>query len=467
MNRFLLSLFAVLAACLHAAPPNIVFIVSDDHSAPHVGAYGFPVKTPNLDRFAAEGVLFDRMFTSAPQCAPSRSSFATGRSSVATGTSRFSSPLPRAIETFPEILRRDAGYYTGICRRAHHLDGWTDTGNTLSPAVWKKHDMLSVPERFDYVNMGGGREVTSAKVAEFLDAVPAGKPFFLWVNFNDPHHPWNAPRAHDPATIPMPADWPDLPELRDDFARYLDEIARLDEEFRWVLDELSRRNLSANTIVVFVGDNGSPLPRGKGALHERGVNVPLLVRWPAGIPAGRRTDALISGEDFAPTFLEAAGVRVPTLMSGRSFLGLLRNDPAYQPREHLFAMRGVHGAAIFNESTPSSGYDLGRMVRDNRYKLILNYTPWMPYAPTDSRIEPGWQRIAALHGTGKLEPIFAAMWFKLPRPMVELYDLANDPAELRNLAGRPEHATTEARLKAILQEQMITNYDYLPLPLRQ
>lgn len=464
--RPLLLLLAV-TGLLRASPPNIVFMVSDDHSAPHLGAYGFPVRTPNLDRFAAQGVLFDRMFTTAPQCAPSRASYATGRSAVAARVTRFSSPLPRDIETFPEILRREAGYYTGICRRSHHLDGWTDPANELSPAIWKKHQMQSVPNRFDYVNMTGGRESTPGIVREFLDRVPTGNPFFLWVNFSDPHHPWNAPKVHEPASLPMPGDWPDLPEMRGDFARYLDEIARLDEEVQWVLDELERRGLAQNTLVVFVGDNGSPLPRGKGALHERGLNVPLIVRWPAGAPAGRRTPVLVSGEDFAPTFLEAAGLRPPPAMTGSSILPLLRNDAAYRPREHVFAMRGVHGASIYNESTPSSGYDLGRMVRDDRYKLIINYTPWMPYAPTDSRIEPGWQRIAALHGAGKLDPRFAAMWFRLPRPIVELYDLQADPAEMKNLAGTPDVAAIEYRLKAALQEKMITDYDYLPLPLRE
>lgn len=451
-----------------ATRPNIVLIVSDDHSVPFLGAYGFPVSTPNLDRFAASGVLFDRMFVTAPQCAPSRVSFATGRSSVAVRASRFTAGLPRAIPTFPEILRRDAGYYTGICRRSHHLDGWHDKNSAVSTAIEEQHHLHSVPERFDFIKMGGDHRDTDAYVGEFLDGVPAGRPFFLWVNFNDPHHPWNdAPRVNDPAKLPLPADWPDLPEVRDDFARYLDEVARLDGEFKVVLDQLDRRHLTGNTLIVFVGDNGTSLPRGKGALHDRGLNVPLVVGWPGQIPPGRRSRALISGEDLAPTFLAAAGLTVPADMTGRSFLPLLRGDPAHQPRDCVFAMRGVHGGAIFDEKSKSNGYDLARMVRTDRYKLILNYTPWIPYSPVDCVVEPGWRAILRAHTEGQLAPVFTRLFFQTPRPITELYDLQVDPLELDNLAGRPELAGIERQLKIALQEKMITDYDYLPLPLRE
>lgn len=448
-------------------PPNIVFIVSDDHSFPHVGAYGFPVRTPRLDQFAAEGALFTAMFTTAPQCAPSRASFATGRSSVAVRASRFSSPVPREELMFPELLRSDAHYFTGICRRAHHLDGWTDPQNQISPAIWAKYAMQTVPDRFDVVDMGGRRESTPTKVAAFLDAVPAGRPFFLWVNFNDPHHPWNAPSRHDPATLPMPADWPDLPGLRSDFARYLDEVSRMDEEFGWVLDELDRRHLAPSTLVVFVGDNGLALPRGKGALHDHGLHVPLLVRWPGVVRSGQTIDALISGEDFAPTFLRAAGLTPPAKMSGHDFTPLLRGDAAYVPRTVVFAMRGVHGASIFDAHTLASGFDLSRAVRSADYKLILNYTPFMPYAPVDSRGDPGWTEIEQAQAEGRLPDTFAPLWFSLPRPLVELYDLRADPAELHNLAGQPAAAKIEYQLKLDLQEKMIADFDYLPLPLRE
>jgi len=463
----LAALGLLLPALTAAPPPNLVLIVSDDHSFPHVGAYGFPVKTPNLDRFAAEGMAFTNMFTTAPQCAPSRASFATGRSSVAVRASRFSAGVPREVAMFPEILRREAGYYTGICRRAHHLDGWTDPGNSLTRSIWTEHNLQSVPERFDFVKMGGNETTTPAYVAEFLDRIPASKPFFLWVNFSDPHHPWTAPRVNDPAKLPYPADWPNLPELRDDFGRYLDEVSRMDGEFQTVLDALAQRGLLDNTLVVFVGDNGVALPRGKGALDDRGLHVPLLARWPGHITAGRASPALVSGEDLAPTFLEAAGLKPPVDMTGHSLLPLLQDSPAYVPREYVFAMRGVHGASIFDENTKSSGYDLARTVRSDRYKLILNYTPWMPYAPVDSAADPGWMAVLSAHREGQLAGEFEQLYFKSPRPIVELYDLQDDPAELHNLAGRPAYAAIEHKLKAALQEKMIIDYDYLPLPLRE
>jgi arylsulfatase A-like enzyme len=475
MNGFrrLLATAAVAAAGTACAsprpsdPPNIVFVVSDDHSTPHLGPYGFPVPTPNFDRFAATGMTFDRMFTTAPQCAPSRASFATGRSPIAVQASRFSAGVPREIEMFPQILRREAGYYTGIVRRAHHLDGWTDPKNTLTRGIWEKHRIQSVPERFDHVDMGGNHRETARMIAGFFAKAPTDRPFFLWINFNDPHHPWNAPEVVDPSVLPMPPDWPDTPAMRNDFARYLDEIARMDSEFQIVLDAIEARDATASTIVVFVGDNGAALPRGKGALHDRGINVPLLVRWPGQTPAGSRSSALVSGEDFAPTLLEAAGLPVPRSMTGRSFLGLLRGDPEYQPRAHVFAMRGVHGASVFNEDTHANGYDLGRAVRSDRYKLILNYTPWMRYSPVDSGNEPGWKSIVSAHDAGSLPAPLEGLYFANPRPIVELYDIQVDPGEIRNLAGNPAHATIEHELKVVLQEKMIVDYDYLPLPLRE
>lgn len=473
MKKFFpLLVVALLAAVrvsaqLPAARPNIVFLLSDDHSAPWLGCYGTPLHTPNLDRFAAAGMRFDRAFTTAPQCVPSRASLMTSRSPQAVRMGRFSSPLSREATIFPELLRSQGGYYTGVCRRSYHLDGEAegraDRRGTVSGEIITRLNLRTMPERMDYVDISGPGE-TENRVSAFLGRVPAGRPFFLWVNFNDPHHPWTAPKVHDPAKLPLPPDWPDLPELRADLARHCDEIARVDDEVQLVLDLLEKHGHAKDTIVVFMGDNGMALPRGKGALYERGLHVPLLVRWPGVIQPGSSSDALISGEDLGPTLLAAAGLKPLPAMSGVSFLPALRGEP-FKSRDFVFGMREPHGSVVYGPDTSASGYDLSRSVRDTRYKLILNYTPWMRYAPVDSAGDPGWRAVVAAHTAGKLAPEFERSFFTVPRPLVELYDLQTDPYERHNLAGRADAADAEKRLKLALQEKMIVDYDFLPLPL--
>jgi N-sulfoglucosamine sulfohydrolase len=445
-------------------PPNIVVILSDDHSAPFVGCYGYPVKTPNLDRFAAQGLRFERAFTASPQCVPSRASYMTGRSPQAARVGRFINPVPRDVPILPELLRLEAGYFSGVCRRIHHLDGAGAGVNDLNREIFQRHRMVTMPDRLDYVDISGPGN-TPARVNEFLDKVPAGRPFFLWVNFNDPHHPWDAPKVHDPATLPLPADWPDLPELRADLGRYLDEVARMDGEFQSVLEILAQRGLDKNTVVIFAGDNGAALPHGKGSLHERGLHVPFIVRWPGVVAPGTTTSALFSGEDLTPTLLEVAGLKARAPMTGVSHLPVLRGGKV-APRQFVFGMREPHASVVFNETTNANGYDLGRSVRDDRYKLIVNYTPAMAYAPVDSAGDPGWRAMRAAHTAAQLGADFEKLYFTTPRPILELYDLQADPFELKNLAGQKEHAAAERRLKVALHEKMVVDYDYLPQPVR-
>jgi len=445
--------------------PNILLILSDDHSRPFVGCYGNPtIRTPNLDRFAGEGMRFDRAFTAAPQCVPSRAALMSGRSPVAVRMGRFNSPLPPEVVTLPEHLRAQ-GYFTGICRRNFHLDG--PGPGRLTPEVqeiYDKHKLMTFDRRVDYLDRNSGPNQTVAKVTEFFDRVPKEKPFFLWLNFNDPHHVWDKLGTHDPAKIYLPPTLPDLPGVRGDLARYYDEVARMDGEFQSVVDLLKARGTADNTIVVFMGDNGYAFPHGKGSLYDLGLNVPLIVRWPGTVRNGSATSELISGEDIAPTLLEAAGAAVPKEMSGRSFLKLLRGE-SHQGRRYIFGQRLHHGSSIFDENTKASGFDLSRCVRSQRHKLIYNCTPHMVYQPVDSANDPGWREMVEAHKAGRLAPVFDRSYFTHPRPVVELYDLEKDPAELHNLAGRPEHAALEHELKLALQEKMILDYDFLPLPL--
>jgi arylsulfatase A-like enzyme len=444
--------------------PNILLLLSDDHSYPFVGCYGDGnVKTPELDRLANEGIKFHRYFTAAPQCVPSRAALLTGRSPVAARMTRFTAPLPRDEITFAEILRDEAGYFTGICGRGYHLDGSRRSGPAVR-RVFDEHRLQTFAERVDFLNTCPDDEV-AGQVAAFLDKKPADKPFFLWANFSDPHHRWTAPAElrPDPASLKLPAHWPDLPGMRQQLADYCGEVNRLDRTVSGVLDVLRERGLLDNTLIVFTGDNGAALPHGKGSLYDPGVNVPLIVRWPGVVKAAGESHALISGEDIAPTLLEAAGLRPDPRMSGVSFLPLLKGE-RYKPRKYVFFERGPHGRASVSINMSSSGYDLSRAVRSDRYKFIYNCTPWIPYAPVDSAAGAAWQQMKAAEDAGELSDGVSATYFTVPRPVYELYDLENDPSELTNLSGRGELSDIERELRAALAEKMVLDSDYLPLP---
>jgi arylsulfatase A-like enzyme len=462
MKRLLILAWFVTTFAVRAAEPglNVLLILSDDHSHPHVGCYGNrDIKTPNLDKFAAEGMRFDRAYVTCPQCVPSRASIFTGRSPVAIAMSRFSAPLPRDVKTYPEALRA-AGWFTGVAGRTYHMDGATTSAE--SRAVFEKFKLATFPDRLDYVMTAGDNEKSLAQLREFLDLKPAAKPFFLQLCSTDPHRPLttHGPEKHDPRRITLPAHYPDTKLVREDFARYYDEIAHFDVFFGEVMAELERRGLAANTIVAFMGDNGCSQFRGKGTLYEFGIHVPLLVRWPGKVKPGSSSGELISGEDLAPTFLEAAGVPVPPEMTGKSFVKLLRGEP-FEGRQFVFAERGAHGSGLPGNS---AAFDLGRVVVTKTHKLIYNALGQLPYWPVDFAGDAFWKELEQMHEAGKLDPRMEQLYFKAQRPMFELYDLAHDPGEFNNLAGSLDHVSPERELKAAMQEWMILQRDFLPLP---
>lgn len=445
--------------------PNILLVLSDDHSFPYLGAYGARwMSTPNLDAFAREGIRFDRAFTAAPQCVPSRAAILTGRSPVAVRMGRFSSPLPPEVITLPEVLR-GAGYYTGVCGRYFHLDGVFRPAS-LTQQIYEKHGMKTWKRRADFLDASPQAQAAQ-KLDAFLDTAPRGAPWFFWMNYLDPHHPWDPDAGHvKPAEIEAPPYLPDLPGVRQDLARYCGEVERMDGLFGQALAVLHRRGLEQNTVVIFMGDNGMAFPHGKGSLYDPGLHVPLLARWPGRTKPGAATNALISGEDIAPTLIEAAGLKAPETMSGKSFLGLLTGG-VHQPRRHVFAARLHHGSSPVTAQTKASGLDLSRCARSSRWKLIYNCTPRMEYWPIDCANDPGWQQILKAHHERKLAPAYERAYFQNPRPVLELYDLDEDPGELENLAGRSELDQVQRELLAALQEKMVTDYDFLPPPMTE
>ena len=469
IKSFLMSMSLFVCCAWHndsfGDKPNILLMLSDDHSYPFVSCYGDSnVRTPALDRLANEGMRFHRFFTACPQCVPSRAAYMTGRSAVAARMTRFSSPLPRDEITLPELLKSEAGYYTGICGRSFHLDGSNGKGTPPGTDLLAKNDMRTFQSRVDFLQ-GSPDSGVSQKFATFLDNKPAGKPFFMWANFSDPHHVWNAPNEFrpDPKSLTLPDHWPDLPGMREQLADYCAEVNRVDQSVASVIRVLEERKLLDTTIIVFAGDNGAALPHGKGSLYDPGSNVPLIVRWPEIATKGGESRTLISNEDIAPTLLESAGLKPGPKMSGKSFWPLLIGK-TYEARKHIFVERGPHGSAPVTVGMSSSGFDLSRAVRSDKFKFIYNCTPWIPYGPVDSAGGAAWTQMKDANNAGQLSAGVKATYFQTPRPVYELYDLEKDPSELNNVAGNREHAKVEDELRMALSEKMIVDFDYLPLP---
>ncbi|MEM9157950.1 MAG: sulfatase [Verrucomicrobiota bacterium] len=471
IRRFLLGALCLGSVVLVVADqPNILLVLSDDHSVPHLGAYGDENcirlgLTPHLDRFAAEGMRFDRAYTSAPQCAPSRTAIFAGRSPVGLGATRFAQPARRETRFFTDVLREN-GYWVGLDGRHQHLDGKTrDHSHVTELLVEMGVREEEFERRFDHFVRGvktKGEELE--KVDEMmeaaLDKVPEGKPFFLYFGFSQPHRKWGDDHEGiDPARLALPPDWPDLPEIRLDYARYLSEVGDLDRGFGLIDSVLEKRGLKANTLVIFMGDNGEALLRGKGTLNTRGIHVPLLARWPGKIKPGSISDELVSGVDIAATILEAADLGAPPGMTGMSFLNELRGE-SFEGREYVFAERGWHAGPLVR----TDGLDLSRSVTTRRFHFVYNAIPERIYSPVDMRKNLAWLKMQALNERGELSSLHERLYFRVPRPIFELYDLERDPFQLENLAGSRELRSVEEELRVALDKWMVRESDFLPLP---
>lgn len=408
--------------------PNIVFLISDDHSAPDLGCFGNTVvRTPSLDRMAREGMRFERCFVTSPQCSPNRSSILTGCAPHTTATSRLHTPMPDWEPTFLEPLKK-AGYFAGAFRKVHQ-----------GP---------SFDRRWDYYG------TAQTPFEEFFTRRPKDRPFFLHVGFTDPHRPYAGGAVtppHDPAAVTVPRFLPDTPTVRQDLAHYHDEISRMDSECGRLFDLLRQYGLAGNTLVMFTGDNGMPFPRAKGTCYDPGIHVPLLAWWPGRIQAGSVTPELIAHVDLPVTWLDVAGIAKPAKMQGRSFRALLTGSGPYQPNDTVFSERNWH-----------DNFDPIRAVRTDRYKLIFNAAPHFPYRPAwDLADSPAWQSIQEEGRRGRLSEGQRQM-LAPSRPVLELYDLASDSAEFHNLATSPSHAPILGDLKMRLSRWMHDTLDFLP-----
>jgi N-sulfoglucosamine sulfohydrolase len=442
-------------AAPHDTRPNIVLCMADDWGWPHASAYGDEgVQTPAFDRLAAEGVLFRHAYTTSPSCTPSRNAVLTGKYHWQLGPgANLWSTLPAEHESFVHLLR-DAGYRTGRNR----AKSW-GPGN---PKSW--------------VEVHGDHPVTTpyATLEEFLDAggEEPDAPFFFWLGTSDPHRdyePGSGARAGiDPNKSHLFEHFPDVPEVRSDVADYYFEVQRWDSLVRTALEELERRGVLDNTIVLMTGDHGMPFPRGKGNLYDSGVRVPLALRWPAGVPSGRTLDDFVSFADFAPTLLELAGAPVPADMTGSSFAGLLRSSARGRVASNSrpFAVFGRERHTPAQEAPNMGGYP-SRGLRTETHLYIRNYQPdWWPAGTGDQeRTNLPNQWFADCDGGPTKDWIFEhreddaehARSFALcfgKRPAEELYAVGSDPDQVVNLAGDPGQAALLEELRARLHERL-------------
>jgi N-sulfoglucosamine sulfohydrolase len=411
-----------------AARPNIVVLVADDLGWRDTGVYGNgSIRTPNIDRLARSGLRVRLAFGTSPQCSPSRISVLTGRYPHATRAEDLHMPLPEGERILPSYLQ-ESGYFTGMMAKTH-----------IGPAGERQFQWYSAE--------------TSAALPGFLDSAGT-RPFFLWVGFHDPHRPYR-PGAivhpHAPAEVRVPPYLADTPETRADLALYYDATARMDADIGRMLEELDRRKLSAKTLVIFLSDNGPPFPREKGTLYDSGTRTPLILSWPGVIVRGSVFDSgLVSTVDLTPTLLDVAGVEPPKTMQGRSFRAVLRDPGSYAGRTYVFSERNWHDCDEHQ-----------RALRTIRFKLIRTdaYTDLPLCITADIGASPSF---LALRGRLKARQLTVAQsrLFESPRARLELYDLAKDPWELRNVADEPRYAKDVRELARVLQEWMEQTDDF-------
>ena len=390
--------------------PNILWITSEDNG-PHLGCYGDAyATTPNLDRLSKKGLRYTKASSTAPVCAPARTTIISGIYPPATGSEHMRSMthLPKKFKMYPAYLRELGYYCTNNSKEDYNLreDGkvWDESSRN---AHWKNR--------------------------------PEGKPFFSIFNLTISHEsqirnrisPSN--KIHDPNIARIPAYHPDTPEVRKDWAQYYDRITMMDKLVGNTLKEIKDAGLAEDTIIFYYGDHGSGMPRNKRWPYFSGLNVPFIVHVPekykhlapTDYKAGGTSDRLIGFIDLAPTVLSIANIKPPSHLQGHAFMGKhIDKSPEYS-----YGFRG----------RMDERYDMVRTVFDGRYIYIRNYMPHKIYGQFISYMfkTPTTRIWHEMHKSGKLNDAQSKFW--QTKPAEELYDLNNDRDEIINLAKSKEH----------------------------
>jgi len=397
--------------------PNILLITADDLGT-EVGCYGDPIaQTPNIDNLATNGVLFENAFVTQASCSSSRSSILTGlypHQNNQIGLAHRGFKMYSSISTLPQMLKR-VGYRTGVIGKVH-----------VAPAK-------NFPFDFDHSHfVVESRDVrgVATQARQFIQE-DQESPFFLMVNYIDPHRPFSANedqymglpeipiKAAD--VKPFPFLGVDSTALRAEVATFYNCVARLDTGVGLLLDEIDKAGIADETIVIFLGDHGPPFTRAKTSCYEAGLKIPLIIKWPGVFLKRVTQDKLTSTIDIVPTLLELVNIEQPTPLPGISLKPiLLGQDVPWRE-------------AIFSESTfhTDEGFAPRRSIRNKRFKLIHNLVSDKQRTIT---------AIGAARGELAKRGSVVSNGYQtyMKPPEYELYDLKNDPQEWNNLANQED-----------------------------
>lgn len=426
---FLLPILPNLLQAAAAVPskPNIVWIIAEDMS-PHFGCYGEKtIRTPNVDKLAADGLLFERAFVTGPICSPSRSALITGMYQTSIGAHHHRSSvgaalrLPDKVQPVPLLFKR-AGYHTSNGSYPAVQKGKTDYNFEFDPNLYDATDWKSRKEGqpfFAQIQLWGGKVRDGARqLAQARKELGGSTPT---------------------DQLRLPPYYPRTPAILEDWAATLDAVRYTDKQVGEILGRLRSEGLLDQTIIFFITDHGVSHGRGKQFLYDEGTHIPFVVSGP-GLPKGQRRKDLIEHIDMAAMSLALAGIALPESMQARN---VLASD--YKTREATYAARDRADETV----------DHIRSVRTERWKYIRNFLPQRPYLqPNDYKDhKPCLIALRAAEAAGQLDDV-QKLLFAQTRPPEELYDLSVDPWEIHNLAADPAQAGTLSELRGKLDKWM-------------
>lgn len=417
-----------IAGAQNADKLNFALFIADDCSHYDLGCYGSDDSmTPNIDRFAQEGMLFSKAYQAAPMSSPTRHNLYTGIWPVRSGAYPNHTFAEDGTKSIVHQLKPQ-GYKVALIGKSH-----------VNPKTVFPFDL--------YVPTDKTGDLNFAAISDFIeDCLKENTPYCLLVASNQPHTPWNKGDAAKfaPEKLKLPPMYVDIPETRQDFSKYLAEINYMDNEFGTLLNIIDDKKQSGNTVVVYLSEQGNSLPFAKWTCYDAGVHSACIVRWPGKIKPGTKSDAIIEYVDILPTFVDIAGGEPVEKMDGESFKDVLLGKRKTH-KEYTFSLHTTRG---INRGSDYYGI---RSVCDGRYRYIVNLTPETEFrcAMTENRLFQLWEK-AAQTDTGAKEITQAYMH----RPAEELYDIAKDPYCRHNLAGNPRYVRKTEELKAALKEWM-------------